>query len=104
LEHYNSGSMTRRTNDSLILGEDYLYMNPDDAAEKGIQDGEKVVLSSPRGSISIRVKVSQVVKPGILSSTFHFPEIMLNDITSSVHDTQAKCPEYKVVAVDVVKQ
>ncbi|MBK7406984.1 MAG: formate dehydrogenase subunit alpha [Saprospirales bacterium] len=104
LEHYNSGSMTRRTNDALIRGEDFLYMNPEDAAEKGIRDGEKVKLSSPRGSVSIRVKVSEVVKPGVLSSTFHFPEVMLNEITSSVHDTQAKCPEYKVVAVDVARR
>jgi len=37
------------------------------------------------------------VKPGILSSTFHFPEIMLNIITSSVSDSLAMCPEYKVV-------
>ncbi|MFZ2898736.1 MAG: formate dehydrogenase subunit alpha [Saprospiraceae bacterium] len=101
LEHYNSGTMTRRTNNGRIRTEDLLYMNPEDAAEKGIRDGEKVKVNSPRGSISIKVKISDTVKPGILSSTFHFPEIMLNEITSSVYDSQAKCPEYKVVAVDV---
>jgi formate dehydrogenase major subunit len=101
LEHYNSGTMTRRTNNGRIRTEDLLYMNPEDAAEKGILDGEKVKVNSPRGSISIKVKISDTVKPGVLSSTFHFPEIMLNEITSSVHDSQAKCPEYKVVAVDV---
>ena len=37
------------------------------------------------------------VKPDILSSTFHFPKIMLNIITSSVSDSLAMCPEYKVV-------
>jgi len=103
LEHYNSGSMTRRTRNGQIRSEDLLYMNPEDAAEKGIRDGEKVQVNSPRGSITIKVKVSNMVKPGILSSTFHFPEISMNDLTSSVHDSQAKCPEYKVVAVDVVK-
>ncbi len=40
------------------------------------------------------------MKPCILSSTFHFPEIMLNIITSSVSDSLAMCPEYKVVASD----
>jgi formate dehydrogenase major subunit len=43
------------------------------------------------------------VKPGVLSSTFHFPEIMLNNITSSIADTEALCPEYKVVAVNIRK-
>ena len=43
------------------------------------------------------------VKPAILSSTFHFPEIMLNIITSDVHDTEALCPEYKVVSCRIRK-
>ncbi|MCB0793064.1 MAG: hypothetical protein H6595_05085 [Flavobacteriales bacterium] len=54
---------------------------------------------------------SREVKPGILSSTFHFPEIMLNIITRSVallrscdmHDTEALCPEYKVVSCRIGK-
>ncbi|MBK7334651.1 MAG: formate dehydrogenase subunit alpha [Saprospirales bacterium] len=103
LEHYNCGSMTRRTNNDLIRNEDFLYMHPEDAAEKGIRDGDKVKVTSPRGNITIRAKVSDLVKPGILSSTFHYPEISMNDLTSAVYDSQAKCPEYKVVAVDVVK-
>jgi formate dehydrogenase major subunit len=37
LEHYNSGSMTRRTRDRDIIGEDFLLVNPEDAREKGIQ-------------------------------------------------------------------
>ena len=40
---------------------------------------------------------------GILSSTFHFPEIMLNVITSSVSDSLAMCPEYKVVTCRIRK-
>ncbi len=41
--------------------------------------------------------ITDEVKPGILRSTFHFLEIMLNIITSSVSDSLAMCPEYKVV-------
>ena len=43
------------------------------------------------------------VKPDILSSTFHFPKIMLNIITSSVSDSLAICPEYKVVSCRIRK-
>jgi formate dehydrogenase major subunit len=53
--------------------------------------------------VDVLAKVTEEVKPGILSSTFHFPEIMMNVLTSSVADTETKCPEYKVVAVDVRK-
>jgi len=42
-------------------------------------------------------------QPGILSSTFHFPEMMLNLITSSVSDSLAMCPEYKVVSCRIQK-
>ena len=47
--------------------------------------------------------VEDEVKPGILSSTFHFPEIMLNNITSDEHCSEAMCPEYKVVACRIRK-
>ncbi|MCB0587835.1 MAG: molybdopterin-dependent oxidoreductase, partial [Phaeodactylibacter sp.] len=87
LEHYNSGSMTRRTRDAKIVGEDFLLINPEDARSRGIQDGEKVRVLSPRGKASIRARVSEMVQPGILSSTFHFPEILINQVSSDVLDS-----------------
>lgn len=103
LEHYNCGAMTRRTGNVEILGEDYLVINPVDAEAKGIQHGEMVCIISERGKADVRAKVSTDVKPGVLSSTFHFPDIMLNNLTSDVHDSEAMCPEYKVVSVDIRK-
>lgn len=103
LEHYNCGAMTRRTANVELLKEDVLIINPDDAASKNIKDGDMVCVSSARGKVDIKARVSTDVKPGILSTTFHFPEIMVNNITSDVHDSEAMCPEYKVVSVDVRK-
>jgi len=51
----------------------------------------------------IKVRITTEVKPGILSSTFHFPEMMLNLITSSVSDSLAMCLEYKVVSCRIRK-
>lgn len=48
-------------------------------------------------------RVTDEVKVGILSSTFHFPEVMLNTITSDIHDSEAMCPEYKVVTCRIRK-
>ena len=101
LEHYNSGSMTRRTPNAHKSTEDVLLISREDANVKGIKDGQFVRLCSPRGETKIRAVVSDSVKPGVVSSTFHFPEVMLNNITSDVVDVVADCPEYKVVAVDV---
>jgi formate dehydrogenase major subunit len=103
LEHYNSGTMTRRTPNVEILTEDVLMINPEDAKKHFINDGDMVCVESPRGKVDIKAKITDEVKPGILSSTFHFPEIMLNNITSNVSDSEAMCPEYKVVAVNIRK-
>jgi formate dehydrogenase major subunit len=66
-------------------------------------DGDMVCVESPRGKVDIKAHITDEMKPGILSSTFHFPEVMLNIITSDEHDSQAKCPEYKVVACRIRK-
>ncbi|MCB9251653.1 MAG: formate dehydrogenase subunit alpha [Flavobacteriales bacterium] len=103
LEHYNCGSMTRRTGNAVILTEDVLLINPADASKHLIQDGEMVCVISARGKIDVKAKITDEVREGVLSSTFHFPEINMNDLTSSVSDGEAKCPEYKVVAVNIRK-
>lgn len=103
LEHYNCGTMTRRTGNVDILTEDVLLIHPDDAGSNGIADGEMVCVESPRGKVDIKAKVTDEMRPGILSSTFHFPEIMLNIITSDEHCSEAMCPEYKVVSCKIRK-
>jgi len=103
LEHYNCGAMTRRTGNVDILTEDVLMIHPEDAVTNLINDGDMVCVESPRGKVDIKARVTDEVNPGILSTTFHFPEIMVNIITSDVHDSEAMCPEYKVVSVRIRK-
>ena len=103
LEHYNCGAMTRRTNNALIITDDVLLINPADAAKHNISEGDMVCVESVRGKVDVKARITDEVKPGVLSSTFHFPEISLNNITSSVCDSEALCPEYKVVAVNIRK-
>jgi len=103
LEQYNCGTMTRRTPNVEISTEDVLMINPEDAKEYMIEDGMMVCVESPRGKVDIKAFVTDEVKPGILSSTFHFPEVMLNELTSNVADSEAMCPEYKIVAVRIRK-
>ncbi|MBL7811781.1 MAG: formate dehydrogenase subunit alpha [Bacteroidetes bacterium] len=103
LEHYNNGTMTRRTGNVKILTEDVLLLHPDDAARHDIKSGDMVCVISARGKVDIKARVTDEVKPGVMSSTFHFPEIAMNNITSSECDTDALCPEYKVVACTIRK-
>lgn len=103
LEHYNCGAMTRRTGNVDILTEDVLLIHPEDAASEGIADGDMVCVESPRGKVDIKAVISEEMKRGILSSTFHFPEVMLNIITSDEHCPDSLCPEYKVVSCKIRK-
>lgn len=103
LEHYNCGTMTRRTGNVEILTDDVLLIHPDDAARHLIHEGDFVCIISARGKIDVKARITDEVRPGVLSSTFHFPEVRMNDLTSSVSDSEAMCPEYKVVAVNIRK-
>ncbi len=78
-------------------------IHPQDASDNLIKNGDMICLESPRGKVDIKARVTDEVNPGVLSTTFHFPEIMVNNITSDVHDSEAKCPEYKVVSVRIRK-
>ncbi|PCJ47977.1 MAG: formate dehydrogenase subunit alpha [Gammaproteobacteria bacterium] len=103
LEHYNCGTMTRRTPNQELYDEDTLWINRKDALSRGISDQQVVRLFSARGEIEMKAVISKKVKPGILRTTFHFPELMVNRITSDIVDTETLCPEYKVVSVDVAR-
>lgn len=99
LEHYNAGTMTRRTGNEEIVSEDVLLINSQDAARKNIVSNDKVRLFSARGEIVLKAEVSNKVSSGVLFTTFHFPELMINRVTGDVTDKHTKCPEYKVVSV-----
>ena len=103
LEHYNSGTMTRRTDNQILSPNDYLEINPLDAQKKGLETGDSVRIFSDRGSVEIPIKLNYTVKQGVVRTTFHQPQIFINLITGNVGDKETLTPEYKVVAVDFEK-
>jgi formate dehydrogenase major subunit len=103
LEHYNCGTMTRRTSNVEITTKDILAINPKDASAKGIESGDAVRVFSARGEVTLEAAVSDEVKSGVLYTTFHFPEFMVNNVTSEEKDAESLCPEYKVSSVDFEK-
>ncbi len=103
LEHYNSGSMTRRTDTVRIASADVLEIHPVDAAARGIADGDEVMVTSATGTCRAHAKLSAGVRPGALFLSFHFPATGTNAVTSGVVDRIADCPEYKLTSVEVRK-
>ena len=103
LEHYNSGTMTRRTPNKDLVSEDILIVNPHDAMKKGVRSGDYINIFSERGQTNMRAEISDIVREGVIYTTFHFPEASINFLTSNVGDEYTLTPEYKVVAVDFKK-
>jgi formate dehydrogenase major subunit/formate dehydrogenase alpha subunit len=102
LEHYHSGTMTRR-----VAGLDWLVpgavveMHPRDAGQRGIRDGGSVRVRSRRGALVALARVSAGIAPGTVFVPFHFAESAANVLTNAALDPIAKIPEYKVCAVAV---
>ena len=101
LEHYNAGTMTRRTGNLDLVGSDWLELHPDDAARLWVTDGDLVSVRSPYGRIELPARVTERIEPGHVFTAFHFPEIRTNLLIGPSADVNTSCPEYKVVAVDV---
>ena len=102
LEHYNVGTMTRRSGLAGLVPGDVLEIHPEDAARDGVADGATVRVESRWGAIEVIARHAPRVSPGTLFLTFHFPETHANRLTGPVHDPQSKCPQYKATAVRVL--
>ncbi len=102
LYHYHSSTMTRRV-DGLneLSSEELVMINPLDAEQYGVADGQMVEVSSKRGTVKARAEVTEVCRPGLISMTFHFAESPTNEITNPALDPIAKIPETKVSAVKI---
>ena len=101
LQHYNAGTMTRRTANLELIDRDWLEIHPDDAARLWIGDGDLVSVRSRVGRIELEARVTERIEPGHVFTAFHFPEVRTNLLIGSSADVNTSCPEYKVIAVDV---
>jgi predicted molibdopterin-dependent oxidoreductase YjgC len=102
--HYHSGTMTR-VSPTLHqeVPEGYVEISPADAKAMHIKNGERVKVSSRRGEIQVKAKISGKVNRGVVFIPFHFSEAAANVLTNAAYDPVAKIPEYKVCAVKVEK-
>jgi formate dehydrogenase major subunit len=101
LSQYNVGAQTRRTANVIWHDEDVLEINPHDAEQRGVREGNWVRLASRAGETTLRAHITDKVAPGVVYTTFHHPETQANVITTDYSDWATNCPEYKVTAVQV---
>jgi formate dehydrogenase major subunit len=101
LSQYNVGAQTRRTENTRFVGGDILEIHPQDAEDRGIKDGDLVGVESRAGRIALPALITERVQPGVVYTTFHFPESGANVVTTENSDWATNCPEYKVTAVQI---
>ena len=102
LSQYNVGAQTRRTENVRWHSEDRLEIHPHDAEERGVRQDDWVGIESRSGQTVLRATLTENVQPGVVYTTFHFPESGANVITTDNTDWATNCPEYKVTAVQVM--
>jgi formate dehydrogenase major subunit len=103
LSQYNVGAQTRRTENSKFHSADLLEIHPQDAEDRGIRDGDLVSIESRAGTTALPAVITERVQPGVVYTTFHFPESGANVVTTENSDWATNCPEYKVTAVQVAR-
>jgi predicted molibdopterin-dependent oxidoreductase YjgC len=103
LYHWHGAEMTRRVDGLVKLyPESVIELHPIDAEKYGVGMEQKVRVSSRRGDMVARVKITDRISPGVVFGGFHYPgEQNVNNLTNAALDPAAKIPEYKVCAVNI---
>jgi formate dehydrogenase alpha subunit len=101
LYHWHGGTLTRHSNLDFAAPEPLVEINPADAPRIPCRDGDPVRVTSRRGTIVLRAKVTEKAAPGVVFVPFHYAEAAANQLTIEALDPQALIPEYKVCAVKV---
>ena len=101
LDSFNTGVQTGGYTSPLRRGEE-LELSSADAAELGVSDGDRVRISSARGSIVAPVRIDRSLRPGLAFMTLHFPdEVETNILTINATDPKSGTAEFKATAIRV---
>ena len=104
LEHWHTGSMTRRaTVLDHLEPEAIVSMNRWDMKRMSISAGEEVQVKTKRGSIVIKVRSDKEIPEGMVFIPFCFAEAAANVLTNPQLDPYGKIPEFKFSAANVFK-
>jgi formate dehydrogenase alpha subunit len=102
LEHYDTGTMTRRSHGlDAIRPYGEIEINPDDASRSGLKDGDWARLSTRRGAIEARVRISDRQPEGMVFYPFHFAEQSANLLVGAEFDEASRTPAFKGAAARV---
>jgi formate dehydrogenase major subunit/formate dehydrogenase alpha subunit len=104
LYHYHTGTMTMKSEGLNDLApECFVEISSEDAHNYEIKEGDLLKVSSRRGEIKAKAKISEQAIKGTIFIPFHFAKAAANRLTNAALDPIAKIPEFKVCAVRIEK-
>ena len=104
LYQYHTGTMTMKSGGLNDLApESFVEISLRDAGKYGLGEGEMVKVTSRRGEIKARAKISDKAVDGTVFVPFHYAEAAANELTNTALDPVAMIPEFKVCAVRIEK-
>ncbi|MEO5337352.1 MAG: nitrate reductase catalytic subunit NapA [Magnetospirillum sp. WYHS-4] len=106
LEHWHSGSMTRRVPElHRAFPNAILFMHPDDATSRGLKRGDKVKIATRRGEVETRVETSGRNKPpkGLVYFPWFDESQLCNKLTLDATDPLSFETDFKKCGCKVVK-
>jgi len=102
LEHWHTGSMSRRTAVlDAIEPDPTALVHPLDLAALGVRPGEVITVESRRGAVSLYARADQGTPRGAVFVPFCYYEAAINRLTNPALDPYAKIPEFKYCAIRV---
>jgi formate dehydrogenase alpha subunit len=102
LEHWHGGTMTRNSELDALYPQALVEIHEVDAERTGLRTGDVARVTSRRGSVVLRVNVTPKARPGVVFIPMHFAEAAANVLTIDALDPQAKIPEFKACAVNLM--
>lgn len=103
LESFNTGVQTGRYQSPLHKSE-MLGLSPEDGERYGLTEGERVRVSSRRGSVEAPVRFDDTLRPGLAFLSVHFPDqVATNILTIDAADPKSGTAEFKATAIRVEK-
>ena len=103
LDSYNTGVQTGRYT-SPLRREEAIDLSPEDGARYNLREGEKVRVSSRRGSVVAPVRFDPGLRPGLAFLTMHFhDQVSTNDLTIDAVDPKSGTAEFKATAIRIEK-
>lgn len=103
LDSYNTGVQSNGFDSPIRYG-DELDINPSDGASLGVVDGERVSVSSPRGTVEMTLRFQPDIPTGLTFTTYHFPALVdINKLTNDAWDQRSGTSEFKAAAIRIDK-